>query len=74
LQDFKAVTMQSQLKELADARLVVDTEDDFRMFEMIVEELGDKLERSQYSDIAQLYLNLRQSSIHHLSSHPGQLG
>ena len=74
LQEFKAVTMQSQLKELADARLVVDTEDDFRMFEMIVEELGDRLERSQYSDIAQLYLNLRQSSIHHLSSHPGQLG
>lgn len=74
LQDFNAVSMHSPLKELGDARLVVDTEADFRMFEMIVEELGEGLERSQYSDIAQLYLNLRQASMHQLPPRPGELG
>jgi len=74
LQDFEIVAMQSPLKELADARLVVDTEADFTMFETIVEEFGDRLERSQYADIAQLYLNLRQSSSHHAASRPGASG
>jgi spore coat polysaccharide biosynthesis protein SpsF (cytidylyltransferase family) len=74
LQDFKAVTMRSQLEGLADARLVVDTEADFRMFETMVKSLGDELERSRYPDIAQLYLRLSQPSMLHSPVGRGPLG
>ena len=65
LHEFKVVPMESGLPDLAKARLVIDTEEDFRRFMIIVERLGDQLTQSRYTDIARLYLEIPTSMVHH---------
>ena len=61
LGSFNVLCMESELPELAATRLVVDTEEDFRMFEVMTMALSDQLDESRYVDFARLYMRIRQS-------------
>jgi spore coat polysaccharide biosynthesis protein SpsF len=48
--------LSSPRPELAEARMVVDTEEDLRVFEQVVATLGDAALTASYVDVAPLYL------------------
>lgn len=58
-EQFQIITMTSLHPELAEARLVVDTLEDFRMFESMVDVLGVNVDTACYPQVATTYLQLK---------------
>ena len=57
---FNIQTIISSRPELSRARVVVDTEADFEMFERMVIRLGEAVSTAGYQEVASLYLSMRQ--------------
>jgi spore coat polysaccharide biosynthesis protein SpsF (cytidylyltransferase family) len=53
--DFRIKSITSKRSELSLARMVVDTREDFELFERLVFELGDDVFTAGYAEIAELY-------------------
>ncbi len=56
IEKFNIHQISSEFPELKNARLVVDTEDDFKMFRYIVHSLGDRVWDADFREIAQINL------------------
>lgn len=58
-EEFNIQTITSPFPELRRARMVVDTEADFEMFERVVALLGEAVFTANYQRVASLYLSLK---------------
>lgn len=58
-EEFNIQTITSPFPELSRARVVVDTEADFEMFERVVAQLGEAALTASYQQVASLYLTMR---------------
>lgn len=56
LSEFSVRTLTSPFPQLRHARLTVDTREDFERFQLLVVQLGDRLHRAGYKQVAELCL------------------